>query len=265
MDNLTWGFVRPKRPIDRQLAYAQSWWICLYIQETYGHDAILKMLDMFKNAKRQEDVFPAVTGKSMDAFYQDFLGWCDKQVASWGYDEETSKKYDKLREQAEAAAKSDPRKAIELWEKVLFIRPVDALPHTRLAGLYIVTKQYDKAVAHLQVLHKVEISDNRYAKQVALIAKRGQDWPTVAKYALEAIYIDPYDLRAHELLKEACQQTGDKKGLAREERVIPVLQKWHAERQKEQALRPAEGDKAEGEKKDEAKGDGESGGNKKPG
>ena len=273
MENLTWGFVRPKKPGDRQLAYAQSYWVCKYVQETYGHQAILKMLEMFKNAGRMEDVFPAVTGKPLDEFYKDFLGWCDKQVAGWGYDEETSKKYDKLREQAEAAAKSDPRKAIELWEKVLFLRPVDALPHTRLAGLYIVTKQYDKAVAHLQTLHKVEISDNRFAKQVALIAKRGQDWPTAAKYALEAIYIDPYDLRAHELLKEAYQQTGNKEGLAREERVIPVLQKWLADRQKEQELKPAgagaEGEKGnerkgDGEKKDEAKGDAQSGGNKKP-
>src|SRR3712207_2184264 len=92
MENLTWGFVRPKRPIDRQLAYAQSAWICKYIEETYGHDAILKMLEMFKNAGRQEDVFPAVTGKPMDQFYKDFLAWTEKQVAGWGYDKETSDK-----------------------------------------------------------------------------------------------------------------------------------------------------------------------------
>src|SRR5205814_8505784 len=35
MDNLTWGFVRPKKPSDRQLAYAQSYWICQYIEETF--------------------------------------------------------------------------------------------------------------------------------------------------------------------------------------------------------------------------------------
>ncbi len=37
IDELTWAFVRPKRPIDRQLAYAQSSWICQYIEQTYGH------------------------------------------------------------------------------------------------------------------------------------------------------------------------------------------------------------------------------------
>src|SRR5688572_29454773 len=120
MENLTWGFVRPKKPSDRQLAYAQSYWICKYIDETHGHPAILKMLEMFKNAGRQEDVFPAVTGKPIDEFYQGFLAWCDKQVAGWGYDKETTENYNKLRDQAEkATAGSDVKKAIQLWEQVV--------------------------------------------------------------------------------------------------------------------------------------------------
>ena len=53
MNDLTWGFVRPKKPSDRQLAYAQSFWICQYINEKYGHDAILKMLAEFKNGKSE--------------------------------------------------------------------------------------------------------------------------------------------------------------------------------------------------------------------
>ncbi len=32
IDELTWAFVRPRRPIDRQLAYAQSSWICQYVE-----------------------------------------------------------------------------------------------------------------------------------------------------------------------------------------------------------------------------------------
>jgi len=231
MENLTWGFVRPKKPTDRALAYAQSYWVCKYVQETYGHDAILKMLEMFKNAGRMEDVFPAVTGKPIDEFYKNFLAWCDKQVAEWGYDEETSKKYESLREQAEAMMKTDPKAAIPLWEKVLFIRPVDAMPHTRLAGLFLFTKQYDKAISHLERLHQVEIKDNRYAKQISRIYKRQEKWDDAAKYALQAIYIDPYDLTAHEMLKEAYEKTGYQKGVEREERVIPILQKWHASRQ----------------------------------
>lgn len=231
MENLTWGFVRPKRPQDRSLAYAQSYWVCKYVQDTHGHAAILKMLEMFKNAGRMEDVFPAVTGKPLDVFYKDFLVWCKAQVDTWGYDEETSKKYDSLREQAEALMKTDPKAAIPVWEKILFIRPVDALPHTRLAGLYLFTKQYDKAIWHLETLHKVEIKDNRYAKQISRIYSRQEKWADAAKFALQAIYIDPYDLSAHQMLKEACEKSGDVKGAEREANVIPILEKWLAARQ----------------------------------
>ena len=64
MENLTWGFVRPKRPIDRQLAYAESFWICTYIEEKWGHDSILKMLAEFKKGREQRDVFPEILGKT---------------------------------------------------------------------------------------------------------------------------------------------------------------------------------------------------------
>ena len=43
MDKLTWAFVRPRKPIDRQLAYAQSFWICTYIEENTASG--LDMLD----------------------------------------------------------------------------------------------------------------------------------------------------------------------------------------------------------------------------
>jgi hypothetical protein len=73
LDNLTWGFVRPRKPTDRQLAYAESFWICSYIEGKYGHNAILKMLEMFKNGAAQSEVFPSVTGRSESEFTQDFL------------------------------------------------------------------------------------------------------------------------------------------------------------------------------------------------
>jgi tetratricopeptide (TPR) repeat protein len=238
MDNLTWGFVRPKRPIDRQLAYAQSAWICKYLEETYGHDAILKMLEMFKNAGRQEDVFPAVTGKPMDQFYKEFLAWCDKQVEGWGYDKETSEKVKKLKEEAEAAKDAkDYDKAIEVWNKVVKLRPVDAMPRQRLAGLYLVKKEPAKALEHLQVLHKVEDKDNRYAKQIARIHRAQKNWDEAAKWGLQSIYVNPYDKNAHQLLLDVYENSGNTKGAEREERVIVMIENWEEARRKEASLK----------------------------
>ncbi len=162
--------MRPKRPIDRQLAYAESYWICKYVEETYGHDVILKMLDDFRHAERQEEAFPKETGRSIEQFQTEFYAWCEQQISKWGYDKETSEKYTALRTQAEDLTKSRQyAEAAKIWEQIAIIRPVDALPHQRLAGIYLTKdcRDNEKALPHLSVLAKVEIKDNRYDKRIA--------------------------------------------------------------------------------------------------
>jgi len=46
------------------------------------------------------------------------------------------------------------------------------------------------------------------------------------QYALEAVYVDPYDMDAHELLLAACEKAGDREGVEREKRVMGVLARW---------------------------------------
>jgi hypothetical protein len=58
-----------------------------------------------------------------------------------------------------------------------------------------------------------------------------KEWDKAKQYAMQAVYIDPYDLRAHELLAEIYEKAGDEKGLERERRVIPVLKEWQAAQQ----------------------------------
>lgn len=244
LDGLTWGFVRPKKPVHRQLAYAQSFWVCQYVEETWGHDAILKMLAEFKNAGRMEEVFPKITGKTMSQFETDFFAWCEKQVATWGYDEETSKKVEELTKLAEELVQTKQyAEAIAAWEEIHKLRPVDALPHKRLAGLYLhkSVNQPDKGIEHLTALHKVEIKDNRYAKRIARLQRDNGKIEAAQQFALEAVYIDPYDLSAHELLAEIYEKAGNQAGLEREKRVIPVLAKWAAERRGDAAPASKEG------------------------
>jgi tetratricopeptide (TPR) repeat protein len=232
IDQLTWSFVRPKRPIDRQLAYAESYWICKYVEETYGHDTILKMLDDFRNAEPQEVVFPKRTGKALPQFQSEFFAWCEQVVSKWGYDADSSKKYTELRTKADGLVKGKQYKdAVAVWEEIAKLRPVDALPHQRLAGLYL-TKEVnepEKAVAELDLLSEVELKDNRYAKRVARLYRDENKMDDAAKYALRAAYVDPYDLSAHELLAEIYEKAGNnEKGLEREKRVIDDINKLKA-------------------------------------
>ena len=228
LDKLTWSFVRPKRPIDRQLAYAESYWICKYVEDTYGHETILKMLDDFRNAERQEDVFPKETHRSMSQFQSEFFAWCEQQTATWGYDEATTKKYEVLRKKADDMTKARQySEAADAWEQIALLRPMDSLPHQRLAGIYLSKELHepDKALPHLMVLQKVELKDNRFAKRIARLYRDEGKLDDAAGYGLQAVYVDPYDASAHELLAGIYEKQNNQPGIEREKRVLTILQK----------------------------------------
>ncbi len=237
MDELTWGFVRPRRPNDRQLAYAQSYWVCKFIAEKWGWETILKMMEQFRLGKSEREVFQSILGKSQPEFSTEFFSWCREQISTWGYDEETTKKYNELRTRGEQLIQQ--RKfadAIEVWEQIRKLRPVDPLPHQRLAGLYLnaSVNQPMKAVERLRSLHETELKDNRYAKRIARIYRDNGDFRTAAAWALQAVYIDPYDIDAHQLMADMYEKTGNERGLVRERAVIETLKKWQERRKNAQ-------------------------------
>jgi len=229
MDNLTWGFVRPKKPSDRQLAYAQSYWICKYIEEAFGHDKMLGMLAEFRKGEEQQDVFPRILGKSLSQFQKDFFDWTEKEVSTWGYDEATSAKNKKLVGDGEALIKARKYpEALKIFLEIVQLRPMDPLPHQRLAGLYL-TKEInkpEKAVEHLERLHKVELKDNRWAKRIARAYRDMAKLDKAVEYGMQAVYIDPYDADAHELLAELYEKTGNTAGAARERQSLKILEDY---------------------------------------
>ena len=240
LENLTWGFVRPKQPSDRQLAYAESYWICSYVEEKYGHQAILDLIDQFRLGRDQDEAFRNVLKESTGEFFTEFQAWCLKQVDGWGYDEAASAKYKGLVADADAAIKSqDYAAAATKWEQVVKLRPMDVLPHQRLMGLYLQLKDWDKASDQLETISKVELKDNKYAKVLArLYAKQGK-LDLACDRALKAVFINPYDPAAHELLEGLYEKSGNEAGAAREQRVIPVLKKWLDDAKKADDLPPA--------------------------
>ena len=56
-----------------------------------------------------------------------------------------------------------------------------------------------------------------------------------ARYALLAVYTSPYDLSAHQLLKEIDEKAGNNEaGLEREKRVIAMIEKLNADAAKQE-------------------------------
>ncbi|HTW93543.1 MAG TPA: tetratricopeptide repeat protein [Tepidisphaeraceae bacterium] len=227
LDKLSWAFIRPKKPSDRSLAYAESFWIVTYIQQTYGHQAILDLLTQSRLGHDENQAFQTVFHKPATQFFSEFEDWARKQVATWGYDKATSDKYAKLVTDAQALIDNqDYADAATKWQEIVKLRPMDMMPHQKLMGLYLQLNEYDQACGQLEILSRVELKNNRYVKVLARIYEKEGKLNLAYQRALKAVYINPYDPAAHELLERIDEETGNKAGVAREKIVMPILDKW---------------------------------------
>lgn len=84
LDTIDWSFIRPKQPGDREQAYAQSRWMADFIVAEYGHEAIGKMLVLFRDHKSQAEVIRAVCDLGVPEFDKRFRKWAAEQVRTWG-------------------------------------------------------------------------------------------------------------------------------------------------------------------------------------
>jgi len=86
LDEINWAFVRPRRPNDRSLAYAQGHWMIEFLVERFGHAAMLRLLDEYGQGFREDLAIPGALGVSRGQFYDAFLEWAGGQVKQWGLD-----------------------------------------------------------------------------------------------------------------------------------------------------------------------------------
>lgn len=75
LEEINWAFIRPRQPNDRQLAYAEAFWIVTFIEEKYGHAANLKILAEQKQEHTLDQQFEAATHETADAFFDEFKAW----------------------------------------------------------------------------------------------------------------------------------------------------------------------------------------------
>jgi tetratricopeptide (TPR) repeat protein len=84
LESISWGFMRPLRPNDRNLAYAQSEWMVEYIVERYRYRAILDLLSAFRDGSTQAQAFQRVLKLEPQRFDEEFETWAKAQVKQWG-------------------------------------------------------------------------------------------------------------------------------------------------------------------------------------
>ena len=226
VDGLTWGFVRPRKPTDRSLAYAQSWFVCRYIAERWGEEKLQDMLTAFGEGGREAGVFRDVLGIELESFDADFLAWMRPHVESWGRLPEQKEPYIAAVREGEAALKArDYAEATAAFERARELRPMDELPMRRLAGLYLTADARDdaRALDMLLMLHERTTKDNRFAKTAARMLM-DDEVERAKALAYAAVQIAPYDGSAHELLLTAAEAAGDAELVEKQQRRLKTLE-----------------------------------------
>lgn len=179
LDNINLGFIRPRKPTDRSLAYAQGHWMYEHMIERYGPRVPLDLMDRYARGEREEDAFKAVMKVGKEEFLKGFRNWAKSQLVEWGMMlPDGVPTVDELLKQAAAEGDSPPSEPtpelvakwldshpnhpdvlklaitqrldstrgepaddmIPLLEKYAEARPVDPLPHKLLAKLHMSRK-----------------------------------------------------------------------------------------------------------------------------
>ena len=84
LDEIKWAFVRPKRPGDRSLAYAQAHWMVEYMDQRFGESALVRLLELYFEGVREREAMTRALGIPRDEFYESFLEWAGEQLELWG-------------------------------------------------------------------------------------------------------------------------------------------------------------------------------------
>ena len=84
LDELSLGIIRPRRPGDRSLAYAQSAWLYEYLVGRFGSQAPLELMDAYAAGQTQREAFESVLGVEQGDLESAFLSWAAGQARNWG-------------------------------------------------------------------------------------------------------------------------------------------------------------------------------------
>ncbi len=102
LQTIDWGFMRPKRPNDRQMAYAQSEWMCEFIVERFGYDVIQQMLNRYHDGRTQPQVLKEVLHIEPEDFDREFRVWARGQASRWPFELAPAEDVSALRDRASA-------------------------------------------------------------------------------------------------------------------------------------------------------------------
>jgi len=214
------GFMRPKSPADVPVAYFQASQICEFIAERYGFDAILRMLQMYRDKAHTPEILQQVLKLSESDFDREFGAYIEAKVrplqqalmtptnsaASLSKAEvlkavETQDTFAlHLRAAELLAADGDTQGAITHYNRALELFPYvtgDGNPYQALAKLLEQKGDKAQAAKTLETLVKTDENNLEALRSIArLRLELGE-----RQQALEALqagfFISPFDYKMH--------------------------------------------------------------------
>ncbi|MCG3179055.1 MAG: Beta-barrel assembly-enhancing protease [Phycisphaerae bacterium] len=186
VSQINWGFIRPKRPTDRQLAYAQSEWMGEFIIDQYGYPSIGKLLKAFDDGKTQAEALKEILGVTEDEFDAKFIEWARAQVKTvWRLN-------------------ADPIPSLADAAKAVKDNPNDANAHARLAEAYVYARSPDKLKKIQSEASEALKLDPNNAKALSLLAqvliRDKSKWDEAQDLLLKLASVDPTNAEAPRLL-----------------------------------------------------------------
>jgi len=206
--DLNWGFIKPKRTIDRQLAYMQSQWLYEYLVATYGQPKMLEFLQCFHDGLTEPQAWQKTYGKTMQAVDAEFLPWAGKQLESWGLPSEPLPKLAELN----AALAKDPNDKQALFdmswlyasaggypdarknlEKLVALDPANTQARELLGAVLFGMKETDAAKTMLQQVVKEDPKRAVALRTLGFIAMGSRDLDSAANLFTQLQQVRPLD------------------------------------------------------------------------
>lgn len=251
------AFVRPRKPTDRSLAYAQGHWMYEYIIERWGNAAPLTLMDLYASGVREPQAFQQVLGVSREEFLAQFKVWAGEQLRSWGMlptdelpgiptllsrdaaEEPTPELIARwlgeqprnpavleaaVQQREEAGGGRITGEDVDLCERYARARPVDPGPHRLLAAYWLAASEGGKAAPHLEWLDAREQSTSVYATELSRIYASGGDFARAMAKAARAVQVAPYDARTREFAATVALRAKHLDAAERHIRALVVLE-----------------------------------------
>ena len=250
LDNINWGFIRPRKPTDRPLAYAQAHWMLEYITAKYGHKALLEMFALYRKGVTETKAIVDVTGHSAEEFFSGFREWAGKQVKEWGLAkrDDDGKVTAKLKEKsvddarlkellkefvdhpdllelaARHAVSRETPGARELVLRYAAARPADPWSHEALYTLAENEGKPEDAIASLHALDRVEQGEGKWAHRLAEIYRKQGAFAPAGKAIERALHREPYNATWRELAAAIAIQGKQFPVAAHQVRALTILE-----------------------------------------